>query len=220
MKLSRRLQTIFNMLPSGGIAADVGSDHGKLIISLLLENKISKGYAIENKKGPFLRLKKEIENYHLSNKIIAMFSDGVSELPSDTDKVVVAGMGGNLIINILKSHQEKLENVEYIIVDPHNAIKEVREEISNLNYHIVDEEIIKEDDIYYEIILFKKGMSDKLTNDELEYGPILLKKKSDIFINKYKDIINSLNSILSNDEVPEKRKAQIKAEIERIEAIL
>ena len=125
MKLSKRLQAIYDMIPSG-VAADVGSDHGKLIISLFEGGVISKGYAIENKKGPYSRLVKAIKDSGCEDHIIPMLSDGISELPSDVDIVVLAGMGGINIIDILKAHPSKLKNVGTIVVDAHNAIPEMR----------------------------------------------------------------------------------------------
>lgn len=220
MKLSKRLQCIFDMIPAGGIAADVGSDHGKLIISLFLEGKISKGYAIENKNGPFSRLKGEIEINKVDKNIIPLLSDGISELPMEVDRVIVAGMGGYLINDILKSHQERLENVKWIIVDPHNAIKEVREEITNLGYHIYDEEMIYEDQIYYEIILFKKGKGQELSELEKEFGPILLKKKSTLFKQKYEEKLKSIRDMIDKKAIPATKKAVLEAEIKRIEEIL
>ena len=101
MKLSKRLQAIYDMVPNG-VVADIGSDHGKLIISLFQNGIISKGYAIENKKGPYSRLVKAIEDSGCSDSIVPMFSDGISELPSDVDTIVIAGMGGFNIIEILK----------------------------------------------------------------------------------------------------------------------
>ena len=99
MKLSKRLQSIYDMVPSG-VTADVGSDHGKLIISLFENGVISKGYAIENKKGPYNRLVKAINTHGVQDNVIPMLSDGISELPTDVDTVVIAGMGGFNVIDI------------------------------------------------------------------------------------------------------------------------
>ena len=141
------------MVPSG-VVADVGSDHGKLIISLFEGGVISKGYAIENKKGPYSRLVKAIEDSGCKEHIIPMLSDGISELPSDVDIVILAGMGGTNIIDILKAHPGKLKNVRTIIVDAHNAIPEMRKAICKLGYVIADEDIVLDAGKYYEIIKF------------------------------------------------------------------
>lgn len=222
MKLSNRLRTIHDLLPNiNGVAADVGSDHGKLIISLFKNKKIKKGYAIENKKGPFNRLSQELKTNNIEDyEIKALLSDGISELPDDTNQVIVAGMGGSLIVSILKKDSLKLKNVEWIIVDPHNAVCDVRREITNLGYLIYEEEIIFEDNIYYEIILFKKGISKKLNEKELKFGPVLLNKKTLTFVSKYKEEIKKMQDMIDNPNIPEKRKEMLRHEIKMIEEIL
>ena len=204
MKLSSRLYTIFNMY-QGEVAADVGSDHGKLIISLFQEHKIKKGYAIENKRGPYSKLYKEIETNKLLNNVIPMFSDGISELPNDTDSIIVAGMGGNLIINIINSHIENLKNVNYIYVDAHNNVPEVRRFICGLGYEIMAEAMVLEKGIYYEIIGFKKGHQTKMDEFDYLFGPFLRKEKSKIFINKYLDRINEIEHIIEIPNIPKEK---------------
>ena len=141
--LSKRLQAIHDMLPKG-VTADIGSDHGKLMIALFKSGKISKGYAIENKKGPYQRLVKALEEEQLIDDIVPLFSDGIEDLPPEVKNIVLAGMGGDLIVKILKKHPEKLKLVSTIIVDAHNAIAKVREEISQMGFVIADEKIIKD----------------------------------------------------------------------------
>ena len=214
MKLSKRLSAIFKMF-SGDVAADVGSDHGKLIISLFLEGKIKKGYAIEKKKGPFTRLKQEIDNYSLSNDVIPMFSDGISDLKEDVDSVIIAGMGGHLIVKILKAHPDKLKNVTNIYIDAHNGLEEVRREITKLGYKIVKEQMVYEDDIYYELIAFRKGNSGDMSDIEYKYGPLLIKEKSDLYINKHLSRIKEIDNLLNNKSLPEdRRQTLIEEELE------
>lgn len=219
MKLSKRLQSIFNMVPHG-VVADVGSDHGKLIISLFEDGIITKGYAIENKKGPFLRLEKAIKSHKAEDYITCMFSDGISELPSDVDVLVIAGMGGNNIVEILKSHPNHLKNIKTIIVDAHNAVPYLRKEVCKLGFVIADEAIVFEDDIYYEIIKFNAGNTAYLDDPDMEFGPMLRKEKSCEFTNKYRNRITEIDNLLSNSSIPAERKMKLNAEKERIRNIL
>ena len=219
MKLSKRLSAIKKMVPSG-VVADVGSDHGKLIISLLEDKVILKGYGIENKKAPFSRLEKAIDDAHAKEQLTALFSDGISELPSDVDVVVIAGMGGYLIINILESHPEKLTNVKSIVVDAHNSVDKVRKSIVSLGYFIKDEKVVFEDDIYYEIIRFDKGENKPLDELDYEFGPILRKEKSDLFRQKYQTMLVDLKALLSKDNIPQTRRDEINRQIERLESVL
>ena len=219
MKLSKRLQAIYDMVPAG-VAADVGSDHGKLIISLFQNGVISKGYAIENKKGPFSRLEKAIEDSGLSDSVIPMFSDGISELPSDVDIVIIAGMGGFNIVEILKAHPQKLKNVKTIIVDAHNAIPEMRKQVCKLGYIIADEDIVNDAGKYYEIIKFIAGECAYLDDPDYEFGPVLRNEKSLTFKEKYKTRINEIDNLLSKEKLSPERVVTLNKEKERIIKIL
>ena len=213
--LSKRLSKIHDMVNSD-VLMDVGSDHGKLIISLIKDKKIRFGYAVENKKGPYTRLVDNIKKENLLDSIKPLLSDGITLLSDDIDTVVIAGMGGYNILKILNAHKEKLNNVKHIIVDAHNAINEVRRGITNLGFSIYEENILKEDDIYYEIIDFIKSDVHQYNEDEYDFGPILLKKKDECFKEKWNERIKEIDNILINDNVPEKRKGCLKQEKERI----
>ena len=219
MKLSKRLQAIYDMVPSG-VAADVGSDHGKLIISLFEGGVISKGYAIENKKGPYTRLVKAIEDSGCQDHIIPMFSDGISELPKDVDIVILAGMGGINIVDILKAHLGKLKNVRTIIVDAHNAIPEMRKAVCKMGYIIADEDIVQDGGKYYEIIKFVAGECAYLDDADYEFGPVLSKEKSCIFKEKYESRIDEIDNLLSTKNLPESKVIALNLEKERIRQVL
>jgi len=220
MFLSKRLAKIENMVPRNSIVADVGSDHGKLIISLFQNGIIDKGYAIENKQGPYDRLVKALEENKVIENVIPLFSDGISDLPNCVDTVVLAGMGGTTIVDILKAHTEKLEHVKTIIVDGHTAIPFLRSEISKLGYIIADEDIIEEDEVYYEIIKFIKGDIAFYGDKDIEFGPILRNQKSQTFKEKYEHRINEIDNLLSRNNLPESRTVELSKEKERIRGIL
>ena len=146
MKLSLRLETIYNMVPYS-VTADVGSDHGKLMIALFNDGRIPKGYAIENKQGPYSRLVKALEEATIIDKVVPMLSDGISELPPSVETIVLAGIGGETIIDIISKNIKNLKNVNTIIIDAHTSTPKLRKYISDLGYVIADEKIIKEDNI-------------------------------------------------------------------------
>lgn len=220
MNLSLRLSTIFEMTPPS-VVADVGSDHGKLIIALVLNNKIKKGYAIENKKGPFDRLVSELEKNHVTQYITPIFADGISKLPEDTETVILAGMGGTTIVDILKKDVSKLENVKTIIVDAHSDIPYVRMEITKLGFSINKERIIKEDNIYYEIIRFVRSELVFYSEFDYEFGPILRNEKSATFKEKYISRLHSIDELLkNNNKLPLFRQKQLLNEKHKLEKVI
>ena len=103
MQLSRRLTLIASMVDKTDSVADVGTDHGYVPIYLVENNIVSKAIAMDINQGPLTRADENIKRKGLDNRITTRLSDGVRELkPGETDAIVVAGMGGQLIIKILE----------------------------------------------------------------------------------------------------------------------
>ena len=202
MTLSKRLQAIYDMVPYS-VTADIGSDHGKLMIALFNDGKIPKGYAVENKKGPYDRLVKALKSVNIDEDVVPLFSDGISELPTSVSTIVLAGMGGDTILKILTSHKEKLKLVQTIIIDAHSNTPKLRKEISEMGFVIADEKVVEEDKIYYEIIKFIRSDVAFYNEKDIEFGPILRMEKSTTFKQKYEARIKEIEHLLSNKSLPE-----------------
>lgn len=219
MKLSLRLQTIYEMVPYS-VTADIGSDHGKLMIALFEDGRIPKGYAVENKKGPYDRLVNALKEANIDEDVVPLFSDGISELPPNVGTVVIAGMGGDNIIKILLDHKEKLKNVQTIIIDAHTNIPLARKEISELGFVIADERMVEEEGIYYEIIKFIRSDVAYYSEKDLEFGPILRMEKSPLFKQKYQERIQEIERILNNNNLPETKVNVLYSEKEKLTNII
>ena len=217
--LSERLQAIYKMVPKG-MAADIGADHGKLMIALFEGGIVSHGYAVENKKGPYNRLVKALTEKGIENDIVPLFSDGIKDLPEKVHTVIIAGMGGNLIVNILKKYPQKTKQIQTLIVDAHNAIPKVREEVSKLGFVIADEKIVREDDVFYEIIKFVRADVAFYGENDIEFGPILRHEKCATFKEKYENRIHEIDVLLTNKKLPSERIRELSKEKERIESVL
>ena len=216
IRISKRLKIIHDMVPKS-VVADIGSDHGKLMIALVQSGTINKGYAVENKEGPFERLRSNLVRYHVDNMITPLFSDGIKDITRDVGTIVIAGMGGTNIVNILKAHPEKMVRVQTIIVDAHTAVPFVRKEICQMGFAIADEKIVKEDDIFYEIIKFIKADKAIISDEDLEFGPILRHEKSATFKEKYQNRIYEIDSILAKGTLPKDRIHSLNEEKQKLE---
>ena len=219
IKISKRLRIIHDMVPKS-VVADIGSDHGKLMVALVESGTISKGYAVENKEGPFERLRSNLIRYHVNDKITPLFSDGLKDLPRDTKTIIIAGMGGLNVVNILKANPEKLTRIETIIVDAHNAVPLVRREICQMGFAIADEKMVKEDGIFYEIIKFIKADQAIISDEDIEFGPILRHEKSATFKEKYQSRISEIDALIAGGTLPEARIASLNDEKHKLERYL
>lgn len=219
IKLSKRLETIASLVPKG-TCADVGADHGKLLIALFERGVINHGYAIENKVGPYNRLVKAITEAGLIDDIIPLLSDGLKDLPETIETVVIAGMGGENVIDILKKYPRKTKQIQTLIVDAHSAVPKLREEVSKMGFAIAEEKIILEDGVYYEIIKFIRSDFAIYGEADIEFGPILRNEKCATFKEKYIERINTIDNLLSKNDLPQSRIDQLVNEKERIKGVL
>ena len=219
IKLSKRLKIIHDMVPVS-VVADIGSDHGKLMIALVQSGKVTKGFAVENKEGPFERLRSNLVRYHVNDVVTPLFSDGIKDITRDVGTIVIAGMGGQTIVKILKDHPEKLVKVQTIIIDAHTAVPLARKEICQMGFAIADEKIVKEDGIFYEIIKFVRADLAALSNEDLEFGPILRHEKSATFKEKYQNRILEIDNIIAKGNLPKCRLEMLNAEKHKLERYL
>ena len=196
--ISNRIKTIASLIYPYKRIADIGCDHGYLVIEAFLNYNIDYAVAVDNKKGPLASAKSNLGEYNLSNKVRFSLSSGISDIDEDTEVVVISGMGGTLITQIL-SEKEKLKNVKRLILQPNRNSYELRKFLMINGYKITSEKLVYEEEKYYEIIQAEIG-EIIYTDDELLFGPILLKEKSEIFTMKLKDELKRLNEIESKVE--------------------
>ena len=161
MRISNRLEALTFFVPYNSKVIDVGTDHALLPIYLIENDLVCNPIiASDNKYGPLETAKKNIAMYDLQSKISLCLSDGLKEVESDFDCVIIAGMGGSLISKILNDSKEKLEKVKTLILQPNNSEYAVREFLKNNNFKITNEMIVYEDDHYYTIIVAEHGEND------------------------------------------------------------
>ena len=193
IKLSKRLEAISSLVPYNSHVIDIGCDHGYLSIYLCINHISNKIIASDINKNALSNAKENISKYHLEDKITTKLGNGLEVIEDDIDTLIISGMGANTIIDIL--NKDKLKNIKTIIIQSNTKIPLLREKITKLDYLIADEEIIIDNNKTYIIIKFIKGK--KIYNKkELYFGPILLNKKSNIFINYYMEELNKLKKTL------------------------
>lgn len=219
--LSRRLQTIASYVDKGSFIADIGSDHCLLPIFLLSEGVISKAQAVDNKSGPFERMTKAIEKSGYKAQINASLSNGIENLDSMVDTLILAGMGGYLISDILKAHPEKLKNIKTIIVDAHTDIEEVYETLSSLSFKINSSYFLLDKGKPYDVMKWIKT-DEKVSYDHMQkkYGVFNLESPNEEWKSYYGhrlDILRELKTKTNNDK---EKTVVIEQEIEEILSIL
>lgn len=211
--LSVRLQAVADMVTPKNIIADIGTDHGYVPIYLVKNNISPYAYAMDINEGPITRAKNNISMEGLSDKISTAKSNGMEKLePGMADTAIIAGMGGELIIQILKE-AKAMEMLKELVLSPHKSMDLVRKYLLEINWHITDENMVFESGKYYTVMKAAPGQEKDSYNEiEIIYGRHLLNCRNkvlreylDVEYNKFSAIRNTMeenNSI--NIEVIDK----------------
>lgn len=170
MKLSERLIKITEFVDGASVLADIGTDHGYVPVYCVQKELCSSAIACDINEGPLCAAREHIEGSGLSNKITTRLSDGLDALgKGEADTIVIAGMGGFLIRDILTHGADVICDDTRLILQPMVAGKELREYLAGNGFQIVTEKLAREEDKFYNIIYAKKGTSP-LTERELILG--------------------------------------------------
>lgn len=201
INLSPRLKLISDFVPLDSKVMDIGCDHGLLDI-YLYQNKNKKVKKIIASDINSSALNNAIENIKANNlekKIETRLSDGLENIHAEDeiDTIVIAGMGSNTIVNMLKKDIEKLDKIKTIIIQSNTKLEFLRRELVKLNYYISDESIVEDNKKIYIVIKFVKGRK-KYTKKELYFGPILLSTKQSLFQKYAKDNLKKMKCVLSS----------------------
>lgn len=181
MRLSKRLSAVANMVTKGNRVIDVGTDHGYIPIYLVTKKRIPSAIAMDINKGPLERAKGHILEYGLESYIQTRQSDGVNALKeNEGDSLIIAGMGGGLVIKILEEGTQILSSFQEFILQPQSEIYQVRQYLQENGYRILEEKFLQEDGKYYTIIKAIKGTMEALSPVYLQYGKQLLEKKDPV----------------------------------------
>lgn len=178
IKLSHRLQSIANMVAPYRRVADIGTDHGALPMYLVENQLASFVVASDRIKTPIRVVTELVKQSSFEDRIAVRLGDGLTVLqPGEVDAVVMSGMGGMTIIEILEHTPAVLATTKRLVLQPQRNIGELRQWLQQHDWQIMDEDVVWEEGYYYEILVAQPGKM-ALTEEEMLFGPVLLKKNS------------------------------------------
>lgn len=158
IELSKRLKLITSFVEDGAVVADVGTDHGYVPIWLVEEGVAAGGIAMDVNPGPLERAQCHIAARGLTDRIRTRLGDGLSALsPKEADTVIIAGMGGPLMVRILSEGLETARRMKRLILSPQSEIWSVREFLERQGFAVEDEAMTEEDGKYYTVICARFG---------------------------------------------------------------
>lgn len=208
MELSKRLQAAAGLISEGNRLVDVGTDHGYIPIYLVGKKKIPSAIAMDVKTGPLSRAEEHIRQAGLNAYITCRLSDGLERLqPGEGDSLLLAGMGGNLMVRILGDKTNVRDSFREIILQPQSAQSLVRKEMEAAGWCTEKEDMVLEDGKFYPMMRWipvGKAADDGIfcqNEAEYAYGKLLLREKHPVlkeYLDKQWNILSALSARLKS----------------------
>lgn len=225
MDISNRLKCIEQLVEKCDVLADIGTDHAYLPIYLIKNNICKKVIASDVNKGPVEKARRNIAFEGVEDCIECRLGGGLSVLKTNEAQIVViAGMGGNLIRDILNDGINVFKTAEYVILQPAQNPEVLRKYLYETGFHILDEELCEDENKFYEIIKVKyDNKPQKLNEIDYEISKILFNKKHHLLkkyicikLKKYGKILSNINS---TSALAQEKKVLLKEKIEKLEVM-
>lgn len=163
IKLSKRLQTICDLVPSNVRICDVGCDHAYVDIRLLQEGRITGALAMDVADGPLATAKANLELTELydTGRCELRKSNGLAAYePGEADVMICAGMGGILMESLLEAEPEKAASFRELLLSPQSEIHLVRDWLLRNGFLITEESFLEDEGKYYTVMRCVPGNSD------------------------------------------------------------
>lgn len=206
--ISKRLRKILEIIPKSKILADIGTDHGYIPVEAVKNNIAIKAIASDISHGSLSKAINEIRKNNLEKKIDARLGSGLEVLLVDeADTVVIAGMGGILICDILENeyHTRFQSSHPLLILQPVQFPEKLREYLYKNGFEISAEELIEDEGKIYHIIVSRyRDLKPQIKEEHVyELGEINIKQNSELLMILINRKIKKNMSILESMEKAE-----------------
>ena len=200
-----------------------GTDHGFVPIRLIEEGAADRVIAMDVRKGPLERAKEHVIQFGMEAQIETRLSDGLEKLmPGEAKTVIIAGMGGELMLRILREGSHVRKEIRHWILSPQSELSLFRHGLEELGLTIIREEMVEEDGKYYTILTAEPGQMYYEKEADYRYGALLIEAKSPVLAELLERELIQYRQILEHLKRQEKegarlRAAQIQEEIRQVE---
>lgn len=212
---NKRIEAISQLIDNDESVIDIGCDHGFLAKMLRIKGNNKLIICSDNKIGPLNNARNNLIGY---DNIYFELTDGVDNIDTVCDVCVLAGMGHNTVISIIENNENYFRNCKKIIIQVNSVVGQMRQYLSNHKFQIIDECMVY-DYKYYQIMVVKSGQQ-QLNELQIEFGPVLLEKKGEVFLQCYQKQLNHFQSLLSTLPENHPDRSQLSKKIEQIKSVL
>lgn len=176
INLTKRLQAVADLVRNGKRLADVGCDHGYVPVYLVKNGICPSAVACDVNAGPLKSCATLVHQSNLDDSIKCVLSNGLENVSSDDiDDILIAGMGGELIADILSRCDYAKD--KHIILNPMTHPEIARKWLFDNGFEIINDIIVPDGKHHYSIfdacyngIVQEKGQRDYFLGNIIDYS--------------------------------------------------
>lgn len=185
-KMDQRLDALVSFVGENKIVCDVGTDHGWTAIKILEEKNPRKVIASDISPNSLKKLEDKVLTKGYDIELVV--TDGIKDLEKyGPQEIIISGMGGFLISKIIERGIDLAKKTEKLILQANNSLHHLRTYLMDRSFEIVDEKIVYDGGIYYDIIVcsYREDRPLPYKNDySYEYGDLNIKRKDPLLRDK------------------------------------
>ena len=214
--MSPRMMMIVESVKTCSRVFDTGSDHAFIPIFLIQNNICKTAVASDVRIGPVNVAKKNIKKFNLENRISTSLCDGI-ENAVGFDCIIVAGMGGQLICDILDREQIIAKVTEQLILQPMNAPEKLRKYLWDNGFSIHSENLCSEKNKVYNVICARyTDETTDYTETELHASKYLIEERHILLSDYLKPKMKRLSQMVKGGNNPEFKNSKLLSEIKEL----
>ena len=181
--MDMRLRKIEELIPDGLGCIDVGTDHGTIPVRLVRRGYPGRVLASDINAGPLNAARRTAAQTGVTGRIEFLLSDGLKLCPPDAvDTIVIAGMGGDLIVKILDEAEWCMHPRYRLVLQPMTRAEVLRYWLVYNDFEILQECAAAEGDTLYQILTARFGGRTPLNDAELFCGKRTLAEDDELWL--------------------------------------
>ena len=222
MSYGKRIDTLCSLLISTESFADVGCDHG-YCSEYVLKNGLCQNVIFSDvSRGSLAKAEKLLETYVQNGQAYAVLGDGFYGVPSTTQQVLIAGMGGSEIVHILSDARYGFMPNRFVFQPMHDSEKLRRYILANGGY--IERDFTFEDAKFYDCIVGGKRTPQTpvqtYTDAEYEFGKENIVGKSEAFIKRTQKQLKNIERYLLQTALQDESRAELEQRKTRLQGVL
>lgn len=209
VRLSRRMQALAALVEPCQSLADVGCDHAYLSLALLESGRVKRALAMDIRPGPLKRAREHIAAEGMADRIEVRCSNGLASYhPGETKAILISGMGGGLIRDILEADLPSAREAGQIILGAQSDLPMLRAWLLDRGFVTQAQDLVEDGGKWYFLarVRYQEGNRGDCswTPEELAYGKLLIENRHPllkVYLRREEAMLKSILAALPQGKV-------------------